>query len=94
MDLKVFVFTYNEGLVHFFLECPTYRASRDNLLQSVNLFVGDILPDIDHIQTRRAKEALINILLRGDDRLDSATNRAIFDSVQNYIISTKRMTRS
>jgi hypothetical protein len=83
-----------EGSVHFFLECPTYRASRYNLLQSVNLFVGDILPDIDHIQTRRAKEALINILLRGDDRLDGATNRAIFDSVQNYIISTKRMTRS
>ena len=48
-------------------------------MQSVNLFVGDILPDIDHLQTRRAKETLINILLRGDDRLDDATNRAIFD---------------
>jgi hypothetical protein len=83
----------HEDIVHFFLECPTYQASRQNLMQSVRLFVGDILPDIHRLQTRRAKETLINILLRGDDRLDDATNRALFDSVQNYIVSSRRMTR-
>jgi len=35
-------------------------------------------PGIHHLQTRRAKETLINTLLRGDDRLDGATNRALF----------------
>jgi len=83
----------HEDGVLFFLECPTYQASRKNLTQSVRILVGEILPDIHHLQTRRAKETLINILLRGDDRLDGATNRALFDSVQNYILLLGRMTR-
>ena len=59
----------HEDVVHFFLECSTYQASRKNLMQPVSIFFGDILPDIHHLQTRRVKEKLINILLRGDDRL-------------------------
>ena len=82
-----------ESIIHYFLDCPTYHAPRVYLLQSVTNVAGHILPDIYHLQTRRAKESLIYILLHGDVRLDVASSKALIDSVHQYITATQRMTR-
>ena len=43
------------------------------------------------ISYRKSKGRLIQILLNGDQRLENQQNLKLFESVQSYVITTRRM---
>ena len=63
-----------ENADHFFLRCPLYIDQRTELTSSILLYTTMTL----------------NVLLSGDESLPHNLNVAIFDSVQKYILATKR----
>ena len=63
-----------ENADHFFLRCPLYIDQRTELTNSILLYTTMTL----------------NVLLSGDESLPHNLNVAIFDSVQKYILATKR----
>ncbi|MES9994334.1 MAG: reverse transcriptase family protein [Candidatus Thiodiazotropha sp.] len=63
-----------ENTEHFFLYCRYYQEQRDELLSVVMPY---------QIPT-------VNLFLYGDKNLSQQTNKVIFESVQKFIIGTKR----
>ena len=80
-------------MIHYFLDCPAYQAARVPLLQTVGIIVADIFPNVHHIQLKRSKDALIQIMINGDSRLEVDRNYELFDVVHDFIMSTGRMER-
>ena len=68
----------NESVTHFLLNCPSYNNSRQTMLSSIREDIGN---DID-IDT--------NLLIYGNMSMDFESNKAIFLSVQKFIIETGR----
>lgn len=63
-----------ENTEHYFLYCKYYQDQRDELLSVVTPY---------HIPT-------VNLFLYGDKTLSQHTNTIIFESVQKFIVGTKR----
>ena len=63
-----------ENVYHFFLRYPLYRDQRIDLNNTISRYTA----------------LTLNVLLSGDETLPFASNVAIFESVQKYILATKR----
>ena len=63
-----------ENTEHFFLYCRYHQAQPDELISVIRPY---------HVPTT-------NLFLYGDDNLSEHTNKLIFESVQTFIIGTKR----
>ena len=63
-----------ENVYHFFLRCPLYPDQRIDLNNTISRYTA----------------LTLNVLLSGDETLPFALNVAIFESVQKYILATKR----
>ncbi len=79
-----------EDVTHFMLYCPTYQGARNSLILSIAPLVINISPDIETIRNNRHAQAVVNILLSGDNRLSTETNQSILSHVFTYIASTNR----
>jgi len=67
-----------ENSSHFFFECPIYDVQRQSFLESLNNL---------HLSVPIS----LNLLLHGDSSLPSRKNIALFEVVQKFILSTKRL---
>lgn len=67
-----------ETTKHFLFECQKYNLIRNEMLNQISQYCT---PDL-------------NCLLFGDEHLDFASNSAIFQAVQNYILESKRFQTS
>ena len=77
-----------EDVTHFFLYCPNYAIQRKKLLDSIiPLLAPGVHPNLI-IHT--ASERLIQILLFGSKELPDSLNIQLFDSVQNYLVESRR----
>ena len=64
-----------ENATHYFFVCPLYVHQRTTLLNSISQYHNNLT---------------LNILLFGEASLSDDVNKLIFESVQKYIIDTKR----
>ena len=71
-----------ESTTHFFLHCQHFTQQRQNLLNSLNNIVEDLVNNHD--------QDLVNILLYGAPTFDINLNNKIILSSIEYIQSTKR----
>ena len=74
----------NEDTEHFLLHCPLFDNARSNLCGQL----GDI-PKLDF--SVLDNEALSNLLLFGDRKVNSVSNRLIMEATIVFIEKTKRL---
>ena len=65
-----------ETTSHYFLHCPDYLEERVTLLNSISCIISNI-SDFNNDQ-------LSEILLHGEENVDSINNTSIFDVTINY----------
>ena len=71
-----------ESTSHFLLHCPFFNKERSTLLRN--------LKDINEKLLDKSDSTLTNILLFGDASMDNNTNKAILNTVIDFILASKR----
>ena len=71
-----------EGTEHYFLHCPQYAASRDQML-------GGLGPTVDKLGVNRNIE-IVKLILNGHSELSFAENISLLRTVQQFINNTGR----
>ena len=78
-----------ENVTHYFLECPSYTALRQQLLQELNHNVPELIQPLNNFSTnKQSASKLIKILISGTE--NSLKDKLIFDSVQHFVKESTR----
>ena len=80
-----------EDAQHYFLKCSTYAIQRGMMYGEIcHTLTTNVNPDLLIPQTAEELTEFLKLILHGSDQSDYKTNKAIFDSVHNFIYTSKR----
>ena len=84
----------SETIIHYLLDCPTYRAARNTLLVTTAPLIAQVITgynilNIDEFSVLE-KRTVCDSFIKGNNLLTVGQNKLLFDAVYVYILETRR----